>query len=122
MKETVRAMLESEFGMPISMEDANIQAFHRMKPVSEEVRQLTGFTPEKVVVNSDGFQYYVEFSGNIERLMKDQQYTFNEAMSEIAMHNKIQLENVCVVVDESCINKLDLDALMRCEDITVCKK
>ena len=26
MKETVRAMLESEFGMPISMEDANIEA------------------------------------------------------------------------------------------------
>lgn len=122
MKETVRAMLESEFGMPISMEDANIEAFSKMKPVSESVRHLTGFTPEKVVVNGDGYKYYVEFSGNIERLMKDQQLTFNEAMSEIAMCNKIQLENVCVVVDESCINKLDLNALMNCDDITVCKK
>lgn len=124
MKDTVKAMLESEFQMPMSIEEANMGILESITPISDKVRELTGFTPEKAVVlyhESEG-RYYIEFANNIERVMKDQNISFIEAVEEILNTNNIHMEDTSIIVDESCISKLDLSTLVEHEDITVCRK
>ncbi len=124
MKDTVRCMLESEFDMPLSMEDTNLTLLQTIDPISESVRELTGFTPEKaVVLATTDNHYYIEFAGNIERLMKDQQLSFNEAVEEICLSNKICLEDVSIIVDESCVDKICLeDLILKDHDYSICRK
>ena len=113
MKDTVKVMLESEFGFGTEVFTKNKQAFMEMEIVTEKVRQLTGFTPEKVTVLNDGNNIYIEFAGNLERLMQDGGYDIEEAVSMVMMENNIAAMDANIILDESCIDRIDLDALVK---------
>lgn len=113
MENTVKVMLESEFGFDTKVYSRNKQAFCEMEIVTEEVRQLTGFTPEKVTVLNDGNNIYIEFAGNLERLMQDGGYDIQEALSMVMIENNIAAMDANIILDESCIDRIDLDALCK---------
>lgn len=113
MKDTVKVMLESEFGFGTEVYTKNKQAFMEMEIVTEKVRQLTGFTPEKVAVLNDGNNIYIEFAGNLERLMEDGGYDIEEALSMVMIENNIAALDANIILDESCVDRIDLDALVK---------
>ena len=87
----------------------NANAFHNIGVLNETHSQLIGTTPEKVVVNqTEGNNYLVEYTGNLEKLIRDQHVTFEEAINMVAEANDIDALYMYIVVDESCISKLNL--------------
>jgi hypothetical protein len=113
MKDTTKIMLESDFGFDTSTYSKNREILDDMNFVSEEVRQLTGYTPEKVAVLSDGNNIYIEFAGNLERLMNDGGYDLREALDMVMMHNNLGAYDANIIVDESSIDRIDIDALIK---------
>lgn len=113
MKDTVKLMLESDFGFSTENYSKNRQILDDTTYVSESVRQLTGFTPEKVTVLSDGNNIYIEFAGNLERLMKDADCDFNEALSMTMEANKIAALDANIIIDESCVDRINLDEMIK---------
>ena len=113
MKDTVKAMLESDFGFNTEVTSKNRQILDEMNFVSENVRQLTGFTPEKVVVLSDNDNIYIEFAGNLERLMGDQGLDLHEALDMVMMCNGLAAEDANIIVDESAVERIDMEALVK---------
>lgn len=113
MKDTVKIMLESDFGFNTENYSKNRQILDDTTYVSESVRQLTGFTPEKVTVLSDGNDIYIEFAGNLERLMEDAKCDFNEALSMTMEANNIAALDANIIIDESCVDRIDLDSMIK---------
>lgn len=113
MKDTVKIMLESDFGFSTSVFSKNKEMLEEMNFISENVRQLTGFTPEKVTVLNDNDNYYIEFAGNLERLMEDGRYDLREALDMVTLENKISAYDVNIIVDESCVDRIDVEALIK---------
>ena len=113
MRDTAKIMLESEFGFSTEIYSENKQTLEDMNFVSENVRQLTGFTPEKVTVLDDGNNIYIEFANNLERLMEDGNYDFNEALSLVMMENKIANCDANIIIDESAIDRIDINAIIK---------
>ena len=113
MKDTVKVMLESDFGFGTEVYSKNREILEGMDLVSENVRQLTGFTPEKVIVLSDNEKIYIEFAGNLERLMKDQEVDLHEALDMVMMCNNIAACDANIIVDESAVDRIDMEALVK---------
>ena len=113
MKDTVKVMLESDFGFGTEVMSKNREILEDMDFVSESVRQLTGFTPEKVVVLSDNENIYIEFAGNLERLMEDQGVDLHEALDMVMMCNNIAACDANIIVDESAVDRIDMEALIK---------
>ena len=113
MKDTVKTMLESDFGFSTEEYSRNKEILENMNCVSEEVRQLTGFTPEKVIVLNDNNNIYIEYANNLEKLMEDAGYDFKEALEMVTAENKISAYDVNIIVDESCVDRIDMDALIK---------
>lgn len=113
MKDTVKVMLESDFGFGTEITSKNRQILEEMDFVSENVRQLTGFTPEKVVVLSDNDNIYIEFAGNLERLMGDQGLDLQEALEMVMMSNGLAACDANIIVDESAVERIDMEALVK---------
>lgn len=110
MKNTVAMLAESELSLNIEKYQNNKSIFESFDSITESQRQLTGFVPEKVIVLVDeSSNYLVEFTNNIERLMKDQSLNLIEAMTEVCDVNNIPLSKTTLVLDESCLDKIDLD-------------
>ena len=112
MKDTVKIMLESEFGFDTMTYTKNQQILEGMKVVSENVRQLTGYTPEKVVVLSDGNNIFIEFANNLERLMDDAKYSLQEAVEAVMVENNIAAHDVNIIIDESSVDRINMEELV----------
>jgi hypothetical protein len=113
MKDTVKTMLESSFGFSTTEYSRNREILEGMDFVSEEVRQMTGYTPEKVNVLNDNNHYYIEYANNLERLMEDARYDFKEALEMVTAEYKICACDVNIIVDESCVDRIDMEALVK---------
>ena len=113
MKDTVKVMLESDFGFGTEIYSKNREILEGMNFVSEDVRQLTGFTPEKVVVLNDDKNIYIEFAGNLERLMEDAACDIKEALDMVMMCNNIAACDANIIVDESAVDRIDMEALVK---------
>lgn len=94
--------------MKITAFGENTNAFHNIGVLNETHSQLIGTTPEKVVVNvTQGNNYLVEYTGNLEKLIEDQKVSFEEAITMVAEVNDIDSAHMYIVVDESCIRKIN---------------
>lgn len=113
MKDTVKVMLESDFGFGTEIYSKNREILEDIDIVSENVRQLTGYTPEKVVVLNDSKNIYIEFAGNLERLMEDGGYDLREAVDMVMMCNGVAACDANIIVDESAIDRIDMEALIK---------
>lgn len=110
MMDSAKLIYESDCmnEMMLNSYGENTMTFQELSTLREEHRQLLGITPEKVVVNvSKGNNYLVEYTGNLERLMQDQNISLNEALDMISEVNEIDRERIYIVVDESCIEKIN---------------
>lgn len=112
MQDTVKLMLESDFGFSTQGYSKNRSILENTQVISENVRQLTGFTPEKVVVLNDGNNIYIEFANNLEKLMEDSKCDFREAIGMVMESNHIAGNDANIIIDESCIDRIDLDAMI----------
>lgn len=112
MKDTVRIMVESAFGFDTTTLSKNKDLFNKTTIISEEVRQLTGYTPEKVILLSDGNNIFIEYANNLERLMEDSACTIQEAIDSVMVENKQMACQPNIILDESCIDRVDIDALI----------
>lgn len=113
MKDTVKVMLESDFGFGTEVMSKNREILEEMDFVSENVRQLTGFTPEKVIVLTDNEKIYIEFAGNLERLMEDQGVDLHEALDMVMMSNNLAACDANLIIDESAVDRIDIDAVIK---------
>lgn len=111
MLDTAKILCESVTGSEMTLValGENTSAYNSLKLLDESYIQLLGITPEKVIVNvTQGNNYLVEYSHNLELLMRDQHVTLNEALDMIAEENSIKKENIYVVMDESCIDRINI--------------
>lgn len=111
MLDTAKILCESVTGSEMALValGENTSAYNELKLLDESYIQLLGITPEKVIVNvTKGNNYLVEFSHNLELLMRDQHVTLDEALNMIAEENEIKKENIYVVMDESCIHRVNI--------------
>lgn len=114
MRDTVNVMLESDFGFGTEVMSKNKAILEDMDFVSENVRQLTGFTPEKVIVLSDKNEnIYIEFAGNLERLIDDQGVTFQEALEMVMMSNNLAACDANIIVDEASAERINMEELIK---------
>lgn len=111
MKDTVKIMAESDFGFDTNIMNQNRALFEGSEMISEDVRQLTGYTPDKVVALNDGNNVYIEYANNLERLMEDAGYDINEAIDAVMAENHTMAIDPIIILDESCIDRVDIDAL-----------
>lgn len=113
MKDTIKVMLESDFGFGTDIYSKNKEMLEKVDIISESIRQLTGFTPEKVTVLSDGNNIYIEFANNLERLMQDGGYDLNEAVELVMTENKLAACDANIIVDESCVDRINMEDLIK---------
>ena len=112
MVNTAKVMLESETGIAASYVNVNRSIFESFSPLTEAELQLTGYTPEKVCVldRGDG-RYFIEFSGNLERLMQDQKIDIDEAVELVCSENNIEPCDIGIIFDEAAIEKINMRKL-----------
>lgn len=111
MIDTAKLLYESTTisEMALTAFGENTEAYNDLKVLGEEYIQLLGITPEKVIVNATkGNNYLVEYSNNLESLIKDQHVTLEEAIDMIAEENQIDRNRIYIVMDESCIEKVNI--------------
>lgn len=110
MMDSVKLIYESDCvdEMVLNSYGENTIAFQELNLLGEEHQELLGITPEKVVVNqTKGNNFLVEYTGNLERLIQDQNVSLDEALDMIAEVNDIPKERIYIVADESCIKKIN---------------
>ena len=113
MKDTVKIMVESDFGFDTNTLQQNRGLFESAEMISEDVRQLTGYTPDKVVALDDGNNVYIEYANNLERLMEDAGYDIQEALDAVLAEGHKMAVDPYIILDESCIDRVDIDTLAK---------
>lgn len=114
MKNTVKCLIESSVTPEFDFITENTASLNILKPLTEAEKMSTSFTPQKVMVlKSPENGYLVEYANNLERLMYDQDMGIVESMTVVAEANDIALEDCTVVFDESCINRIDIGAVIK---------
>lgn len=111
MKDTVQSLLESAVTPAADIFTKNRLAYRKLNKLNESAEVLA-YTADKVIVNKARSGYLVEFSGNIERLMRDQEMEITEAMELVAAKNGINVEECTLVLDEAAINVLNIDKVL----------
>lgn len=114
MKDTVNSLLESTLYPEMDNQTKNIMAFSQLDTLTESQIQLTGYTPDKVIVLVDesSNNYFIEFNHNLERLMHDQDINIEEAVDRVMAANDIsKYSDMSIIVDESSLKKLDLNSI-----------
>lgn len=115
MNDTIACMLESEskLGLGMGIITENQMSYNETRHLPNNIKNLLGYTEEKVnILSTQDGNYYLEYSHNLERYMEDQKiYQIEEAVENIAEHYSIFEDDITIVVDESCVNKVDIDAL-----------
>ena len=123
MKDTVISLLEFAAKPEFDFVSKNTAAYNILRPVTESEMMTTQYVPQKVMVLRDGDKYVVEYANNLERLMLDQDMGIVEAMEVVAAINNICVDECTVVFDESCIEKIDIEAVIRLDpDFDLAKK
>lgn len=115
MRSTVACLLESQTRFNVSATADNLSVYDKVEVLPSNIRNKLGFTLEKVNIlrDKEHSKYFVEYSNNLERYMKDQQITLNEAMDNICEHYTLFQDDVAIVVDEACVNKIDMPSLVK---------
>lgn len=118
MNQTVAVMLESDsaFGFGLQGLNQNELAYAALTEATEHEKQILGFTLDRVAImrEAEGAQCYVEYTGNLEKYMNDQKiFTIEEAMGNVQKEYGLEKSEITLVVDESCIKKIDLAALAK---------
>lgn len=111
MNDKLVGVCESQFGFSPTVLVENAAALEEIDQVTESERKLLGYTVEKVTINSDGTDYFVEYTGNLEKYMKDQALGLHEAVENICEEHELLKDSIVIVVDESCVDKIDMVAL-----------
>ena len=122
MLDTVKSLLESSVEPEVDFYTQNRAALNMLDTIAESERMSTRFTPQKVMVlKSHEGRYLVEYANNLERYMLDNDIGIKEAMSVVADINEIPVEECAVVFDESCVDRIDIGAVIKLDpdfDIT----
>lgn len=109
---TLVALNESEVGFAPSIILHNNAELRDIEHLTESESNLLRFDANKVTVNCtpDG-NYLVEYSDNLERYIKDYHLTLEDAIEELARKYDLLEESIVIVIDESCVDKLDIKTL-----------
>lgn len=112
MKDKIIGVCESALGFSPSVLTENHKAYNEVDPLFDDQKRMFKYTAEKVTVDTqDGIDFFIEYSNNLERLMKDQDLSVNEAVEQVCEANDILVGSVTIIVDESCIDKVDIKAM-----------
>lgn len=111
MKDAVKLLIESSTLPEVDFITENTNNFRMLREASENEKLATRLNPKKIPVVRYDNKYIVEFTDGIERLMRDQDITIDEAMEQIANVNDINIAECVLIVDESAIEKIDLSGL-----------
>lgn len=111
MMDKIVGICESVFGFAPGITAENAKVMREIEPLSESVRNLMGYTADKVKIDSNGVDFFIEYSNNLERYMQESGVQLHEAIEEICRVNDLLSESIVIVVDESCIDKIDMTAL-----------
>ena len=114
MQDTVKALIESSVEPNIDFYTKNRSSLNMLDSITESEKMSMGFTAQKVLVQKspEDNRYLVEYANNLEKFMLEQDIGIKEAMSVIADINEIPVDECAVVFDESCINKIDIGAVI----------
>lgn len=113
MQDTAKLLYESvgDTEFKLNSYGNNQSAYIGLKQLNETCQQLMGTTPEKVVVNTTkGGNYLVEFTGNLEKMIKDQRVSLDESIDMVAECNGIDRSRMYIVLDESCVERINISA------------
>lgn len=115
MKDTVKAIIESSVLPEVDFLSKNTAALNSLDTINEADRRQLAFIPQKVTVMKRPLKegYLVEYSNNLERLMLDENVGIVEAMQMVCDVNNIAVDECAVVFDESCVNKIDIEAVIK---------
>lgn len=111
MNDKIVAVCESAFGFNALITSENQKAMEDIERLTESEKALIGFTDEKVKVDSDGVDHFITYSNNLEQYIKDSGLGLDEAVDNICKRWDILKESVVIVVDESCVDKIDMVTL-----------
>ncbi len=115
MKDTVKAIIESSVLPEVDFLSKNTASLHILDSATAADRRQLQFIPTKVTVMKRPMTegYLVEYANNLERLMLDQEVGIVEAMQMVCDTNDIPMDECAVVFDESCVNKIDIGAVIK---------
>ena len=114
MQDTVKALIESSVEPNIDFYTKNRSSLNMLDSITESEKMSMGFTAQKVLVQKspEDNRYLVEYANNLEKFMLEQDIGIKEAMNVIADINEIPIDECAVVFDESCVNKIDIGAVI----------
>ena len=114
MLNTVKSLLESSVEPEVDFFTQNRAALNMLESVAESERMSTRFTPQKVMVlKSPEGGYLVEYANNLERFMLDNDMGIKEAMLVVSEVNEIPVDECTVIFDESCVDRIDIGAVIK---------
>lgn len=114
MLDTVKSLLESSVEPEVDFFTQNRAALNTLESVAESERMSTRFTPQKVMVlKSPEGGYLVEYANNLERFMLDNDMGIKEAMLVVSEVNEIPVDECTVIFDESCVERIDIGAVIK---------
>lgn len=113
MDSSIGMMLEAETGLGVEAYSENKKQWRSLEPLSQSVSSRMKTNIERVeIIKENDTSYLVEFSNNLENYIKDNDCTLEEAVDNIASHYAISERDICLVLDESCVDKIDIGAAM----------
>ena len=114
MLDTVKSLLESSVEPEVDFFTQNRAALNMLESVAESERMSTRFTPQKVMVlKSPEGGYLVEYANNLERFMLDNDMGIKEAILVVSEVNEIPVDECTVIFDESCVERIDIGAVIK---------
>ena len=114
MLNTVKSLLESSVEPEVDFFTQNRAALNMLESVAESERMSTRFTPQKVMVlKSPEGGYLLEYANNLERFMLDNDMGIKEAMLVVSEVNEIPVDECTVIFDESCVDRIDIGAVIK---------
>lgn len=114
MKDTVKSLLESSVEPNVDFFTENLASLNILDTITESEKMSMGYNAQKVMVlKSPEGGYLVEYANNLERFMLDNDMGIREAMNVVADVNEIPIEECKVVFDNSCVNKIDIGAVIK---------
>lgn len=114
MKDTVKSLLESSVEPNVDFYTENLASLNILDTITESEKMSMGFNAQKVMVlKSPEGGYLVEYANNLERFMLDNDMGIREAMNVVADVNEIPIEECKVVFDNSCVDKIDIGAVIK---------
>lgn len=114
MQDTVKSLLESSVAPDVDFYTHNTTALNMLDTITEAELMNTRYTAQKVMVlKSPDSGYLVEYANNLDRFMVDNDMGIAEAMQVVADINEIPIEECTVVFDDSCIDKINIEAVIK---------